>query len=40
MTEPNTQWITISGSGTPECDGVYCPSTEPPKKSESGTESR
>jgi len=35
----NTIWITVSGSGTAECDGVYCPSQAPPKVSESGTKS-
>jgi UMP-CMP kinase len=34
---PNTFWIEVSGSGTPECDGLYCPSKAAPKKSESGT---
>ena len=37
--KPNTMWITVEGSGTPECDGLYCPSTEPEKVSESGTKS-
>ena len=32
----NTQWITVIGSGTSECDGLYCPSTAPPTVSESG----
>jgi hypothetical protein len=35
--KPNTLWITIEGSGTAECDGLYCPSTAPEKVSESGT---
>ena len=35
----NTYWITVSGSGTGECDGLYCPSTAPPTVSESGTKS-
>ena len=39
MSKPNTVWITVEGSGTPECDGLYCPSTAPPKVSESGTKS-
>jgi len=34
---PNTFWIEVTGSGTAECDGLYCPSTAPAKKSESGT---
>ena len=37
--KPNTMWITVEGSGTPECDGLYCPSTEPEKVSDSGTKS-
>ena len=36
---PNTSWITVSGSGTAECDGLYKPSTAPPTVSESGTTS-
>ena len=36
---PNTSWITVSGSGTAECDGLYKPSTAPPTVSESGTAS-
>ncbi len=35
----NTVWVTVNGSGTPECDGLYCPSTAPEKLSESGTKS-
>jgi len=35
--EPNTLFITVSGSGLPEVDGLYIPSTAPPAKSESGT---
>ena len=34
---PNTFFIEVSGAGLPEVDGLYIPSTEPPKKSESGT---
>lgn len=34
---PNTYFIEVSGSGLPECDGLYVPSTAPPTKSESGT---
>lgn len=34
---PNTLYITVTGSGLPEVDGLYVPSTEPPKESESGT---
>jgi UMP-CMP kinase len=37
MPTPNTIYITVRGSGMSECDGVYFPSTQPPKKSESGT---
>lgn len=33
----NTLYIEVSGSGLAECDGLYVPSTEPPKESESGT---
>ena len=33
----NTLYIEVSGAGLPEVDGLYVPSTEPPKKSESGT---
>ena len=35
----NTLYIEVSGSGLPECDGLYVPSTAPPTQSESGTES-
>jgi len=35
----NKYWITVNGSGTPECDGLYSPSTAPPTVSESGTTS-
>lgn len=34
---PNTKWIEVRGSGTPECDGLYCPSKEAAGVSESGT---
>ncbi|MEM7476389.1 MAG: nucleoside monophosphate kinase [Planctomycetota bacterium] len=34
---PNTYFIEVSGSGIPEIDGLFVPSTEPPKESESGT---
>ena len=34
---PNTLFIEVSGAGIPEVDGLFVPSTEPPKKSESGT---
>jgi len=37
MSAPNTQWITVNGSGTAECDGIYCPNATPPTMSESGT---
>ena len=39
MTElpKNTKFVTVLGSGMPECDGLYVPSTAPPTKSESGT---
>lgn len=33
----NSLYIEISGAGLPEVDGLYVPSTEPPKESESGT---
>ncbi len=35
----NTKWIRVTGSGLPECDGVYKPSEAPEKVSESGTKS-
>ncbi|OIQ20678.1 MAG: adenylate kinase [Bacteriovorax sp. MedPE-SWde] len=35
----NTLFIEVSGSGIPEIDGLFVPSTAPPVKSESGTES-
>ena len=34
---PNTFFIEVSGSGLPECDGLYVPSTALPTESESGT---
>ncbi|MEJ6603829.1 MAG: nucleoside monophosphate kinase [Verrucomicrobiia bacterium] len=34
---PNTFFIEVSGSGLPEIDGLFVPSTAPPAKSESGT---
>jgi len=34
---PNAFFIEVSGAGLPEVDGLYVPSTEPPKESESGT---
>lgn len=37
--KPNTLFIEVSGSGIPEVDGLFVPSTAPPVKSESGTES-
>lgn len=36
---PNTLFIEVSKSGLPEVDGLFVPSTAPPVKSESGTES-
>ena len=33
----NTYFIEVSGAGIPEIDGLFVPSTEPPKESESGT---
>ena len=33
----NTFWIEVAGSGTPECDGLYCPSNAAATVSESGT---
>jgi adenylate kinase family enzyme len=35
--KPNTFYIEVSGSGLPEVDGLFEPSTAPPAKSESGT---
>jgi UMP-CMP kinase len=37
--KPNTYFIEVSGSGIPEIDGLFVPSTAPPVKSESGTDS-
>ncbi|MFT5355194.1 MAG: UMP-CMP kinase [Polyangiales bacterium] len=34
---PNTFFIEVSGSGLPEVDGLFVPSTAPPTKSESGS---
>ena len=42
MSQPpkaNTFYIEVSGSGLPEVDGLFVPSTAPPQTSESGTES-
>ena len=35
--KPNHYYIEVSGAGIPEVDGLFVPSTEPPKESESGT---
>lgn len=35
----NTKWVEVHGSGSPECDGIYCPSEECEKTSESGVKS-
>ena len=35
--KPNTLFIEVSGSGLPEVDGLFVPSTAPPAQSESGT---
>lgn len=35
----NTFFVEVSGAGLPEVDGLFVPSTAPPAKSESGTES-
>lgn len=35
--EPNTLFIEVTGAGIPEVDGLFVPSTQPPKESESGT---
>lgn len=35
--KPNTLFIEVSGSGLPEVDGLFVPSTAPPAESESGT---
>ncbi len=37
MLKPNSFFIEVSGSGLPEVDGLFVPSTAPPTKSESGT---
>lgn len=37
--EANKFFIEVSGAGIPEVDGLFVPSTAPPTKSESGTES-
>ena len=34
---PNTFYLEVSGSGLPEVDGLFIPSTAPPAESESGT---
>ena len=34
---PNTFYVEMSGSGLPEVDGLFVPSTAPPAESESGT---
>ncbi len=34
---PNMLYIEVTGAGIPEVDGLFVPSTEPPKESESGT---
>lgn len=39
-TLPNTYFITVTGSGMPELDGLFVPSQQPPKESESGTMSQ
>ncbi|MCP4920302.1 MAG: AAA family ATPase [Proteobacteria bacterium] len=35
--QPNTLFIEVTGSGLPEVDGLFVPSTAPPVESESGT---
>lgn len=35
--KPNTFFIEVTGSGLPEVDGLFVPSTAPPAESESGT---
>ncbi len=35
--KPNTIFVEVSGSGLPEVDGIFVPSTAPPSESESGT---
>lgn len=37
--KPNTFFVEVSGSGLPEVDGLFVPSTAPPTRSESGTAS-
>lgn len=37
--QPNNLFIEVTGAGIPEVDGLFVPSTAPPTKSESGTES-
>ncbi len=37
--KPNTLFVEVSGAGIPEVDGLFVPSTAPPKESESGTTS-
>ena len=37
--KPNTLFVEVSGSGLPEVDGLFVPSTAPPAESESGTTS-
>lgn len=39
MAKPNTLWLEVTGSGTAECDGIYCPSAQAEAVSESGTKS-
>ncbi|MDP2319836.1 MAG: nucleoside monophosphate kinase [Acidobacteriota bacterium] len=39
MPKANTFFVEVSGSGLAEVDGLFVPSTAPPAKSESGTES-
>ena len=34
---PNTFYLEVTGSGIPEVDGLFVPSTAPPAESESGT---
>ena len=35
--KPNTFFVEVTGSGLPEVDGLFVPSTAPPAESESGT---
>jgi len=37
--KPNTFFVEVAGAGLAEVDGLFVPSTAPPKKSDSGTES-